>query len=412
MSSILSQPLVLPSGALLANRLAKASLSEGLADTANNATPRMAALYSRWARSGAGLLLSGNVQVDRLHLERPSNIVLDERSDLAALAVVSKAGTAGGAHFWLQLSHTGRQVSDLFNPAPLAPSRVTLVPPRVLGLSFAPPKPMTEADIEHAIGQFANAARLTREAGFTGVHLHAAHGYLFTQFLSPLTNHRTDRWGGSLPNRARFLLRVIEAVREATGRDFPIGIKLNSSDFQKGGFTHAECIELVKILNGTGLDLLELSGGTLEQPKMIGVTLAEEEDARSDSTIKREAFFVEYAAEIRAVANMPVMVTGNFRTRAGMIQSLENGDLDVVGLGRPVIADPRSPAKLLAGELEAVPTPERAIDAPYDNPWFSMQLERLADGLDPDLSLSGEQAAADFKAIEQRNYAALLNRQV
>jgi 2,4-dienoyl-CoA reductase-like NADH-dependent reductase (Old Yellow Enzyme family) len=409
MTSLLNQPIVLPSGSTLPNRICKAAMSEGLADANNNSTTRLETLYRKWSEGGAGLLLSGNVQVDRWHLERPNNVVLDEETNLEALSSLAKAGTVGGNHFWLQLSHTGRQVSSFVNPEPLAPSSVEIDVPRELGLTFAIPREMTEKDIAKVIEQFVFAAKQTRAAGFTGLQLHAAHGYLFSQFLSPLANRRTDRWGGSLENRARLLVTVISSIREAVGKDFPIGIKLNSSDFQKGGFTHEECIELVKILNDTSLDLLELSGGSLEQPKQAGVTLKDEgQDGRRESTIKREAYFIEYAKEIREVAKMPIMVTGNFRTATGMISALEAGELDIIGIGRPIITDPSSPAKLLAGELESMPSPERNIEAFYLLQWFNMQLERLGDGLEPDLSLSGPEAAMNFKQLEEQNYHKLL----
>src|SRR3981081_209605 len=356
MMSILDTPLNLPCGATLPNRLAKAAMSERLADADNHATPRLEALYRRWANSGAGLLFTGNFQVDRWHLERPSNVVLDDEAGLPALAAVAAAGKAGGSHFWAQLSHTGRQVSDAINPAPLSPSSVDIDVPRGLGYSFAKPREMTEADIDHTIRQFAFAAQYARRAGFTGVQLHAAHGYLISQFLSPLSNRRTDRWGGPLENRARFLLEVIVAIRRAVGPQFPIGIKLNASDFQKGGFTNAECVELVKLLNGVGLDLLELSGGSLEQPKVVGVSLKDEgEDGPRASPRAREAYFVAFAGAVPEVAGMPVMVTGGFRSVAGMVEALDGGDLDVVGLGRPLIADPAAPRRPLAAGTDTVP---------------------------------------------------------
>jgi 2,4-dienoyl-CoA reductase-like NADH-dependent reductase (Old Yellow Enzyme family) len=193
MTDPLSEPLNLPCGATLSNRLCKAAMSEGLADAENHSTPQLETVYRRWSESGAGLLLSGNVQVDREYLERPGNIVVDDESGMAALTALAKAGTAGGAHFWLQLSHTGRQVESVINPAPLAPSPIELDVLRGSGFTFAPPREMTEADIETVIDQFAFSARQTRGAGFTGVQLHAAHGYLLSQFLSPLTNRRTDR---------------------------------------------------------------------------------------------------------------------------------------------------------------------------------------------------------------------------
>ena len=409
MSGSLSRPIVLPCGVTIANRLAKAAMSEGLADVNNHSTRRHAVLYRRWADSGAGLLLSGNVQVDRWHLERPGNIVIDDESGMDALRSLAKAGTMGGAHFWLQLSHTGRQVSNAINPSPLAPSNVEIEVPRGAGLTFATPREMTEADIEKVIAQFAFAAKQTRAAGFTGVELHAAHGYLLSQFLSPRSNRRNDKWGGSLENRSRLLLEVVAAVRKAVGTTFPIGIKLNSSDFQKGGFTHAECIALTQMLNETTLDLLELSGGSLEQPKIVGLTVKDEgEDARSESTVKREAYFVEFAGKVRDAARMPVMVTGNFRSVDGMVAALQDGDLDMVGLGRPLIVDPLTPSRLLAGVMKKAPSAEASLSVFHLLPWFNMQMERLADGLDPDLSLSGQDAMEMFVQIETKYTMSLL----
>jgi 2,4-dienoyl-CoA reductase-like NADH-dependent reductase (Old Yellow Enzyme family) len=195
------------------------------------------------------------------------------------------------------------------------------------------------------------------------------------------------------------------------GPQFPIGIKLNASDFQKGGFTNAECVELVKLLDGVGLDLLELSGGSLEQPKVVGVTLKDEgEDGPRASTLAREAYFVAFAGAVRKVAGMPVMVTGGFRSVAGMVEALDGGDLDVVGLARPLIADPEAPRRLLAGEIDKVPSPEATLNPFHILPWNSLQIERLGDGLDPDLSLIGEAAMAAFVELEGRNMAALLDR--
>jgi 2,4-dienoyl-CoA reductase-like NADH-dependent reductase (Old Yellow Enzyme family) len=385
-------------------------MSEGLADIENHSTLRLETLYRRWAHSGAGLLLSGNVQVDRMHLERPGNIVLDDDSGMEQLKALAKAGTGSGAHFWLQLSHTGRQVSDLINQAPLAPSCVEIDVPRALG-TFAPPREMTEEEIAKVIAQFTFAAQETKQAGFTGVELHAAHGYLLSQFLSPLTNRRTDRWGGSLENRARLLLKTLQSIRAAVGPDFPIGIKLNSSDFQKGGFTHAECIELVKLLNHSKLDLLELSGGSMEQPKPFGVTFKDEgEDAPRESTLKREAYFVEFAGAVRNVAEMPVMVTGNFRTVAGMVTALEAGELDMIGIGQPMISDPLAASKILTGDVDRIIDIGKTLNPFHLLGWLNYQIERLADGIDPDLTLSGEDAVERFTKIEQKNMLALLQR--
>src|SRR5260221_3023300 len=254
MTNPLGRPLDLPCGATLSNRLAKAAMSEGLAASGNHSPPRLETLYRRWAGSGVGLLLSGNIQVDRWHLERPNNVVIDDDSGRTQLATLAEAGTSQGAHFWAQLSHTGRQVSSYINPAPLSCSDVEIDVIRNAGFNFAKPKPMTEAEIGHAIDQFAFGGKEVKDAGFTGLSLHAAHGYLISQFLSPLSNRRTDRWGGSLENRARLLLEVIVAIRRAVGPQFPIGIKLNASDFQKGGFTNPESVKMVSLHNVVGTD--------------------------------------------------------------------------------------------------------------------------------------------------------------
>jgi 2,4-dienoyl-CoA reductase-like NADH-dependent reductase (Old Yellow Enzyme family) len=195
------------------------------------------------------------------------------------------------------------------------------------------------------------------------------------------------------------------------GPEFPLSIKLNASDFMKGAFTLADCADLITELNDTTLDLLELSGGSLEQPKQVGVAIRDEgEDARPESTRKREAYFIDFAGALKAVAKMPVMVTGGFRTVAGMIEALEQGELDMVGLGRPMIADPETPRKILAGEIEKTLTPETDIHLFHLLGWNNMQLERLADGLDPELGLRGEDAAVSFAELERGNFEALLRR--
>lgn len=408
MPHLLSQPLTLPCGAVVANRICKTAMSEGMADVDNHSTPRLDTLYRKWATSGAGLLFTGNIQVDPDYLERPLNIVIHDESGKEQLARLAQAGKSGGAHFWAQLSHTGRQVDLAFNHAPMAPSVVELDVIRGVG-NFATPRAMTEDEIKRAIGQFSFAASQVREAGFTGVTLHAAHGYLISQFLSPLTNKRTDKWGGSLENRARFLMSVLAAVRQAVGPDFPIGAKLNSSDFQRGGFTSTECLELVKMLNDTSLDLLELSGGSLEQPKVMGITLKDEgEDGPRQSSIEREAYFVNFAKDIRDVAKMPVMVVGGFRSAAAMIESLEKGELDVVGIARPMIGEPDGPKRLISGEVERLPSFEKQFSIFQFMPWNNMQLERMGDGLEPDLLMTGEAATSAFVELETKNTMALL----
>lgn len=407
MIDALSKPLSLPCGATLVNRIVKAAMSEGMADVANHSTPRLDRLYRRWAGSGAGLLLSGNIQIDRSHLERPLNLVVEDDGGFSELTSLAEAGKSDGAHFWAQLGHTGRRVTAEINPSPLAPSAVAIELAGDAAKKYATPRAITEAEIENAIARFAFTARRLREAGFTGVQIHAAHGYLVSQFLNPRVNRRTDQWGGSLVNRSRFLMEILAAVRRSVGHDFPIAIKLNVSDFQKGGFTNAECVELVRMLNRTSLDLIELSGGSVEQPKAMGVTTQHEGDDVPTAGID-EAYFVQFAGRVRAVAKMPIMVTGGFRTAASMLGAFTRGELDAVGLGRPMIADPDFPKRLLNGEVEAARHAEPSTSMSEVLAWSNIQLERMADGLEPDLSLRLRDAASLFASIESRNLTDLL----
>jgi 2,4-dienoyl-CoA reductase-like NADH-dependent reductase (Old Yellow Enzyme family) len=400
-TSRLSQPLRLPCGVVLPNRIAKAAMTEGLADARLRATERHVRLYRRWSQGGAGLLLTGNVMIDRRVLERPANVALDpappDAESLARLRAWARAGTEGGNHLWMQISHAGRQSPWYVTRQPLAPSAVQL---KLLS-NYRRPRALTEEEILDFIGRFARVARTAREAGFSGVQIHAAHGYLISSFLSPLTNRRTDAWGGSLENRARFLLETIKAVRTAVGADFPVAVKLNSADFQRGGFSFEDSLAVVRLLNQTGIDLLELSGGTYEQPRLLGYSGRARDalPAQRDSTRARQAYFLDYARAIRPIATMPLMLTGGFRTRAAMAQALAENAVDVVGLARPLCTDPDAPRRLLAGDETPLPSYEHVLRlgpgplAPETNlflfkvlnvlgqqGWYYLQIFRLADG--------------------------------
>lgn len=423
-TAALDSPLVLPCGATLPNRLCKAAMTEGLADERLRATPRLAALYRLWARGGAGLLITGNVQVDRRVLERPGNVAIDptdprttDGEARAALAAWARAGTEGGRHLWMQISHAGRQSPRYVTGRPLGPSAVQL---ELLG-HYARPRAVTEAEIRDFIGRFATAAAIARECGFTGVQVHGAHGYLISSFLSPVTNRRDDAWGGPLENRARLLLETVRAVRAAVGEDFPLSVKLNSDDFRKGGFTHEECVQVVRWLNAEHLDLLELSGGTYEQPRLLGFEGKPDSVVpMRESTRRREAYFAEYARAVREVATMPLMITGGFRSKRGMAETLAEGDCDVIGLGRPLVTEPDLPRRLLAGEAQAAVRYEdrlRLAERGWRSPtspflalrvlnvlgaqaWYYQQIFRLADRGAPDPDLGLLRAAAAYLADE------------
>lgn len=350
----IADSLTLPCGAILPNRLAKAAMTEGLADPQGRATAELARLYGLWADGASGLLITGNVQIDRDHLERPGNVILQGEQDEAALAGLSAMACAGiraGGHIWMQISHAGRQTQVTVNPHPKAPSAVPVGLP---GKQFGMPVALVEAEIRELVEGFGVAAEVAKETGYTGVQIHAAHGYLLSQFLSPRANLRTDQWGGSLENRARMLMAVVARVRAGVGPSFPIGVKLNSADFQKGGFAFEDSVIVAGWLQAAGVDLLEISGGSYEQPAMMDIAGMEAPDApaQKPSTAAREAYFVDFAKTMRASLTMPLMVTGGFRTRRAMNTALEQGGADVIGLGRPLCVDTAGPAKLLAGADE------------------------------------------------------------
>lgn len=359
---ILGSSLKLPCGAVLDNRIAKAAMTEGLADIYGMPTAELQRLYGIWSDGGAGLQISGNIHIDADHLERPGNVFFDGQPDEAmmeALKLWTKAATRNGNHFWAQISHAGRQTMRAVNPHPKAPSAVKLGLP---GGQFGMPVALTEDEILNLIGRFGQASLHCKNAGFTGVQIHAAHGYLISQFLSPKSNQRTDRWGGSLVNRARFLMFTINTVRTLVGPDFPISVKLNSADFQRGGFAFEDSLQVARWLQDAGVDLIEISGGTYEQPKLLGIEGMEAEETQSvaETTLAREAYFVDFAKAMKTELTIPLMVTGGFRSASAMEQALRNGAADVIGLGRPLCVMPEAPKRLLGG-LAMLPKVENQL---------------------------------------------------
>ncbi len=362
MKNLLAQPLTLPCGAVLPNRISKAAMTEGLATPEGVPTPELELLYGMWSDGGSGMLLSGNIQVDKEHLERPGNVVIDRKPNKAmrsALARWAAAATRNGNHFWAQISHAGRQTQKIVNSNPKAPSAVKLGLP---GGQFGEPVPLTKTEIKTIVRRFGVCAAACKDAGFTGVQIHSAHGYLLSQFLSPRSNLRTDDYGGDLANRTRALLEVVASVRAAVGPEFPVAVKLNSADFQKGGFAFEDSLQVVQWLEKAGVDLIEISGGTYEQPKLLGLQGMEEEEKQNvaESTQQREAYFVDFAKAMQAKVNIPLMVTGGFRQRSVMEQALETGSADLIGIGRPMCVMTDAPKQLLAG-LDELPRYEDSL---------------------------------------------------
>ena len=340
MSSDLFAPLALASGSVLPNRIAKAAMEENLAGDGQLPDERLLRLYRRWSRGGTGLLITGNVMVHAEALTGPAGVVLDVDSPLEPFTLWARAAKSGGAAVWMQINHPGRQVFAEMPGVAWGPSAIRVDIGRQ-SKRLARPVAMTEEQIAATVARFADTARLAEKAGFDGVEIHAAHGYLLSQFLSPLSNVRTDRWGGSLENRARLLLEVVRRVRAAVGSQFVVAVKLNSADFQRGGFELTDARRVIDMLAPLGVDLVELSGGSYESPAMSGRPA----DGRTKA---REAYFLDLAAELVSSSPLPIMLTGGIARRPVAEEALAAG-VAVVGMGSALAVNPDLPKLWHAG---------------------------------------------------------------
>ncbi|MGO4380929.1 NADH:flavin oxidoreductase/NADH oxidase family protein [Pseudoduganella sp. RAF53_2] len=376
--------LVLPNGTTIPNRIAKAAMEENMADAEHGPSDQLMRLYQTWADGGAGLLITGNVMVDSRAMTGPGGVVLENDEQIGKFKRWAEIGRAKGAQFWLQINHPGRQMPANLGQDTWAPSAVPIDLGK-MSKHFNAPQAMTQEIIEDVVRRFANSARLGELAGFTGVEIHAAHGYLLSQFLSPLTNRRTDAWGGSLQNRARLLVDVVKAVRAAVSPAFTVAVKLNSADFQRGGFSADDAKQVVQLLNDLAVDLVELSGGSYEAPAMQG-------DARDGRTLAREAYFVEFARDIQTVAKMPVMVTGGIRRRQVAEQVVASG-LDMIGIGTALAIDPHLPRDWRLGKnnapaLRPINWKNKALASLANMAAVKFQLNKHSAGRNPDPQVS------------------------
>lgn len=340
----LFSPLVLPSGATIPNRIGKAAMEENMADTDHAPSAELLRLYEAWASGGAGLIITGNVMVDARAMTGPGGAVLEDDRYIERFRKWAAVSKSGGAQVWMQINHPGRQMPGVLGQETLAPSAIAL-DLGALSSQFPVPREMTESDIEDVIRRFVRTAQLAEQAGFDGVQIHAAHGYLVSQFLSPLSNRRQDRWGGSLENRARLLVQIVEQVRVAVSSGFCVSVKLNSADFQRGGFSPEDAQQVVGMLGALGVDLVELSGGSYEAPAMMG-------SSRDERTLAREAYFLEFAKDIAKVAAMPLMVTGGIR-RPEVAQQVLDSDIAIAGIATALAIEPDLPIKWQAGAKNA-----------------------------------------------------------
>ncbi|MBI1494472.1 NADH:flavin oxidoreductase/NADH oxidase family protein [Halocynthiibacter styelae] len=377
-NSPLAKPLTLPCGVILKNRIAKAAMSDSLGDGAGNPTRDQISLYERWARGGLALSIIGEVQGTPHFAEKPGNLILNGHSDRELLERLATAGATDNAQLWLQLGHAGA-MADAGISTPKGPSALNLPGLTCGALSL---------DEIHALpAEFAHTARLTKQLGFGGVELHAAHGFLLNQFLSPLFNKRTDAYGGSLQNRMRLLQEVTDAVRSAVGPTYPVGIKLNATDQLEGGFAEDESLEVVAALDNAGIDLIDISGGTY----FPGA-------ASSSDRSGSGPYFLDFAKRARAKTGVPLMVTGGFKTLAQAKSAITDGTADIVGLARALVVDPELPSFWLAGQRGEIQFPR------FKNPpeggvtaWYTMQITQNAKGEATLVSDDLEDAIAEYE---------------
>ena len=388
-TDVLFSPLTLPNGAVLPNRLCKAAMEENLSIEGQLPGKELFTLYRRWAEGGVGLQISGNVMIVPDAMTGPAGVVLQDDSHLGLFEIWAQAGKAAGAHFWMQINHPGRQVYAAMGEQAVGPSDIAVNIPGFDKL-LAKPRALTNSEIESLILRFTRTAQLAEQAGFTGVQIHAAHGYLISQFLSPLVNNRTDQWGGSLENRARFLLETLRAVKAAVSPDFCLSVKLNSADFQKGGFELDDAKWVAMELEKIGLDLLEMSGGNYESPAMTGTTA-------HTSTAKREAYFIEFARQVSSVVSTPIMVTGGILSpevaRNALTEDDQGFGVKVLGLGRGLAFNPDLPNLWKVGQSSSVELPKinwssKTLASLALMSVSKTQLKRLASGKPPKIGVS------------------------
>nr|WP_276320945.1 NADH:flavin oxidoreductase/NADH oxidase family protein [Alkanindiges illinoisensis] len=395
------------------NRMIKGAMSEGLANKAGEVNDKHLKLYETWAQGGLGCSITGNVMVDINAKNEPGVVAIEDEHDLPALTQWANIGKQYNMIQLVQLSHPGRQCPKGLNKETVAPSAIPFSP--ALSTFFGTPRALTEAEILDIIRRFGNAARICKKAGFEGVQLHGAHGYLISQFLSPLTNQRMDQWGGSIENRMRFLLEVYREVRKQTGDNFIVSVKLNSADFQRGGFSEEDAIAVFRAIDAEGIDFIEISGGTYEAPAMAGAKRKKRGEAVKQSTVEREAYFLEFAEKIRQEVKTALMVTGGFRTRQGMDGALQSGACDFIGIARPLAVETDAPDHLLAGNasvryaVKPIKTGVPMLDkmAVMEVIWYAAQFKAIGQGKKPKPNLSpllvlANYARGNIKAVLQR----------
>lgn len=395
--------LSMKKGQHLKNRFFKSAMSEALADSDHNPNEYHQRLYRKWAEGGSGIVVTGNVMVDRRALGEPGNVVLDNESSQSDFIAWAEAGTTNNTQLWMQLNHPGRQSPKSVSKNPVAPSAVPFE--SNLKHFFNPPRELTISEIEQLIKKFGQTALLAKKTGFSGVQIHGAHGYLVSQFLSPVTNRRTDEFGGDLAGRMLFLKEVYLEIRRQTGESFPVGLKLNISDFTEGGFDNQESLSVMKKMADLGIDAIEVSGGNYDNPEMF------------DSSSDEEVFFIDHVKGIKDQLDTLLILTGGFRKLSTMEEALQQSYTDMIGLARPLALKPDLANRLLDGEVETIELPRlttglKVVDKKMGGligiSYYEQQMARIALGKQPDIHHNAWKAI--YKTLKSHGLKTLVPR--
>lgn len=322
------------------NRIVRSATYEKMADEDGFVTEQLINLYVTLAKGGVGLIITGNALVHVSGRSAPKMLCIHNDFYIEGLKKLTSAVHEAGGKIVIQLNHGGRQCASIFlhgNP-PVAPSAVYEPVYKVT------PRELTHEEIWELIESFGKAAKRAKEAGFDGVQIHGAHGYLINQFLSPYTNRRNDYWGGDEERRFHFLEEVYQSIRDNVGYDYPVMIKLNACDFVEGGLKLEESLRIAKRLENLGIDAIEVSGGIVESK-------IEERPVRMKiDSPEKEAYFREFSREFKRNLKVPIMLVGGIRSRTVAEDILQKNDADLISLSRPLICEPDLPNKWMKGK--------------------------------------------------------------
>lgn len=386
------------SGRTAKNRFLKAAMTERLSswdpkDPKARGIPsdNLINVYKRWGEGGFGQILTGNIMIEYDQLEAMGNPIVPREAPFSgprfeAFGKMAEAAKKEGSLIVGQVSHPGRQCEVRIQKNPVSASDVQLKG-NVMGMEFGKPHAASQEEIDTIIDGFAHAAEYLEKAGYDGIELHAAHGYLLAQFLSPSTNSRTDKYGGSLENRIRLTLEIAEECRKRVSKSFIIGVKINSVEFQEKGFSQEDAQGLCKALEGARFDYIELSGGTYESLAF---------GHKRESTKKRESFFLEFAEEIvKPLTKTKTYITGGLKTVGAMVKALDT--VDGVGLARPVCQEFALPKDMLEGRVTgAMQLKVDDNDFGFTNVIAGTQIRQVGKDQEP-MDLTQEKNLEEFK---------------